>query len=183
MSEHRFRHSPATQQWVAEVTKNLKIDNVVYPGLCPRSIFRAENIFWWYKLLPQWETNQEKVIVVEFDKMMYNGLVKENEFSTIINADINDYIPPKNSVLLWSHGCEHVRESYVKFNAVPRWKQQYKAMLFFAPWGRWDQPAGSNIYEEHKWMVYEQDFLDMGFKVFTSGPKDGFGEIIGYWEA
>ena len=106
---------------------------------------------------------------------------KTNDLKTIIHNNITKYTPPRNSLLLHSHGVEHLPEWEFKYSAFPKWQERYTGLILMAPWGRWDQPAGGNIFEEHKWQIYEEDFKDLGLATYTYGPKDEFGEIVGVW--
>jgi hypothetical protein len=177
--EHRFRHSQETKEWVDSKLKNKGYKHIVYPGLCPKRVFRARDIFWWFKYLNGWGPKYEDIIIVEVDDGMYKGLVEENEFNIIVKANVVNYEPPENSLLFYSHGVEHLPEWKFKYKAFPFWSRVYKGIALFAPWGRWDQPAGGNLFEEHKWQVYEPDFKMLGLDTFTYGPKDKFGEIVG----
>lgn len=186
---HSYRNNINTINWIKDRLKNVNIKHIVYVGLVSKHRFRLPSCFWWLELLDLYSLSKDDVII-EADEATYNELKKENEFNNLTLCDVayqefglyKGYVPPPNSLLLFSHGPEHIMEWHFKFVAMPAWKNIYEAMLFTAPWGRWDQDAiRGNFYQEHKWLIDVNDFTELGFDTFTYGPKNKYGEIAAVW--
>ena len=177
MSEHDYLYSAKLRSKFKYLLEYFEIDNVVYVGLPPANIFRAQDQMWWYYLCKQLEM---PYIIVEKYKPWADEL--SNEGLNVVCDDVCNYEPPtSDSILLWSHGPEHVDKD-IFINCLPKLLNWYVNVVVSMPYGVWEQGGKCNPYEEHRWNPYPEDLEELGFEyISTNGPKDNKGDLFGVY--
>ncbi len=177
MSEHDFLYSKTLQNKFREVLDYFEVDHLVYVGLPPGNVFRAPGQMWWYSICK--EVNLPYTIIERFEPWA-NELKEEGH--NAVCADVCEYIPPTdNSLLLWSHGPEHITKEEFK-KCIPFFEDKYVNFIVAMPYGIWEQTSSVNPYEEHKWHADISDLEELGFDyIGTNGPKDHKGDLFGVY--
>ena len=176
MSEHDFLYREGIQELFKTTVKKFNINRLVYVGLPPANIFRHKNQMWWQDICKDMSIDY---VILEVFRPWYTELIKEG--LPALCYDVCEYVPDLNSLLLWSHGPEHVAKD--EFEAcLSRLVKLYTNIIVAMPYGVWEQTSSINPYEEHKWHADVNDLTDLGFDVVeTNGPKDSFGDLYGVY--
>ena len=173
MGEHDFLYSNDSMSLLTKALKSYGIKHVYYVGLPPKSIFRINSQMRWKGVC---DSLGVKYTLVEIFKPWCDELIDEG-FDAICE-DILELDPPiKGSLLLWSHGPEHVeKERFIQ--ALPDLKTRYANMFIAMPYGIWNQGSKINPYEHHLWSAVPSDLKELNFSIVrTNGPKDRFGDM------
>jgi len=179
MGEHKHLYSEGLINKFKDVITKYEIKHLVYVGLPPKDVFRAEKQLWWVDVCD--EFGIDYTIIELFEP--WAKKLSEEGFDVVCD-DVCSYIPDRDdSLLLWSHGPEHVSKSVFE-GCISRLSKVYKNMVVAMPYGFWKQGGAVNPFEEHKWHADISDLTSIGFEfVDTNGPKDKFGDLYGvYYE-
>ena len=177
MSEHDYLYSQKLRDKFRDVVKYFEIDHIVYVGLPPKNVFRAPGQTWWYGFC-----DKQKIPYTIIERYAPWAEELKKEGLNAVCADVCEFIPPtENSLLLWSHGPEHVTKERFK-KSLPKLLELYNNVFIAMPYGIWEQTSSINPYEEHKWHAYPKDLKELGFEyVDTNGPMDQKGDLFGVY--
>jgi hypothetical protein len=177
MSEHDNLYSDKLIKKFEDTVVKYDIKHVVYVGLPPKDVFRAKRQMWWLRICSE---HMLGITLIEIFEPWAKNLIEEG--FNVVCEDICNYDPVNtDSMLLWSHGPEHISKD--EFNeCLPNLVKKYKNICVAMPYGIWEQGSKINPYEVHKWHADVDDLISLGFDyVDTNGPKDDFGDLFGVY--
>ena len=178
MGEHDYLYSDDLIALLEEVCLKHGIKHIYYVGLPPKSVFRLDSQMRWQQLCDRLGIDYT---IVEIFKPWAEELSKEG--FNVVCADILKFEPTKsNSLLLWSHGPEHVPKD-VFINTLPTLVKRYTEVFIAMPYGVWKQSSKINPYEYHHWSALPDDLRKFGFSVVrVNGEKDNFGDLYAVYK-
>ena len=164
--------------------------SMLYIGANPRR-FELMDLFWA-------EAPQLKVDVLEAWANNVDGLnglnAKYGIFNNILHGDIRQFADVERSgdemeflgewdVVMFWHGPEHlyIDEHEPVLEAIEGMAKKY--VILGCPWGKFPQKnVGGNPFEEHKSVLYPQDFRYFGYATDTIKKPDKRGGHILAWK-